>query len=152
MSEDNAWGLFRFRQGGMGIIEIGGSQHAVHPDTLSSDAEERMEIAGSQGSIFYARGRGRFRTNIRPDNPRDPVIEETATTPEPEDMFAQHRRLHEAFAQCIQDDGPSPVSGEDALRAVEMIMAGYLSMCEERAVKLPLSAEDLQKVEALMVS
>ena len=65
-------------------------------------------------------------------------------------MYAQHRRLHEAFAQCIEEDGPSPVSGEDALRAVEMIMAGYLSMIEEHAVKLPLSDRDLRTIEAMM--
>ncbi len=149
LAEDNAWGLFRFKRGGMGIVEIGGSQHAVHPETLTREAEERMEICGTSGSIYYARGRGLFRVNIPASGSRDPNFEEISTTPEPPDMYAQHRRLHEGFLTSVRDGNPSPVSGEDAVRALEMILAGYLSMIEGRVVNLPLSGMDIQKMEEL---
>jgi predicted dehydrogenase len=149
LAEDNAWGLFRFQRGGMGIVEIGGSQHAVHPETLTREAEERMEICGTKGSIYYARGRGLFRTNIPVQGSGEPNWVDTITTPEPPDMYAQHRRLHEGFLASVRDGGPSPVSGEDAVRALEMILAGYLSMIESRAVTLPLNNADIQKIEKI---
>jgi predicted dehydrogenase len=150
LSDTDAIGIFRFRRGGMGVVEVGGSQFSVHPDTLSNEAEERTEICGTNGSIFYARARGLFRTNIPAGGwAREPNFVESHTDEEPADMYAQHRRLHEAFLEAIEKDGSSPVSGEDALRAVEMIMGGYLSMMQRRAVTLPLSDEDIRAIEAL---
>ncbi|WP_428938995.1 Gfo/Idh/MocA family protein [Fontivita pretiosa] len=150
LSDTDAIGIFRFRRGGMGIVEIGGSQFAVHPDTLSAEAEERTEICGTNGSIFYARARGLFRTNIPPGGwSRQPNFVESHTDEEPADMYAQHRRLHEAFLETIEKDSASPVSGEHGLRAVEMILGGYLSMIQGRAVTLPLSQADIDAIEAL---
>lgn len=147
-SEDNAWGIFRFKRGGMGIVEIGGSQHPCHPETFSREGEERMEVCGAKGTVFHARGRGLFRTNIPAEGSLEPHYSETSMIPIPDDMHNQHRRLHEAFREEIEGDGTPAVTGEDGLRAIEMIMGGYLSVLEGRAVNLPLSDEDLQKIES----
>lgn len=50
-------------------------------------------------------------------------------------------RLHRQLRRAIEDDGPVPVAGEDAMRNVEWGLAAYLSSERRCQIELPLSAD-----------
>lgn len=53
----------------------------------------------------------------------------------------QFARLHRAFRRAIEERGPAPVSGEDAMRNVQWGLAAYLSSERRAWVELPLPEE-----------
>jgi myo-inositol 2-dehydrogenase/D-chiro-inositol 1-dehydrogenase len=52
------------------------------------------------------------------------------------------RGLLSAFASATRSEGPPPLAADDGVRAVELAQAGYLSLVERRAVRLPLPGGD----------
>lgn len=51
------------------------------------------------------------------------------------------QRQYEAYFDAIDGSQPPPVGGEDGYRALEVVMAAYLSLRERRPVKLPVDPE-----------
>ncbi|MFO7946364.1 MAG: hypothetical protein R6V19_06100, partial [Armatimonadota bacterium] len=47
-------------------------------------------------------------------------------------------RMHRQFIKAIEDGGPAPVTGEDAMRNVEWGLAAYLASDRRQWVDLPL--------------
>jgi predicted dehydrogenase len=51
------------------------------------------------------------------------------------------QRQYEAFFEAVDGGAAPPVGGEDGYRALEIVMAAYLSLRERRPVKLPLDPD-----------
>lgn len=135
--EDNAVAWLKFTSGALGVIQASTCSYPGLP--------KRLEILGETGTAILEDDT--FKAwNFAEELPTD---EETLHPPEasgigggasdPKAIGTEgHRRLYVDFADAILSGRPSLITGGEARRAVELILAIYQSSREGKPVKLPL--------------
>lgn len=114
---------------------------------------EKLEIAGSKGTILleeehltvttFDQDLQEYRKNASVnsrENLRSDVREETFETNE-----SCQEAILENFARAIEYGEPLLVDGQDAVNALELTNAAYLSAWKHMPVKLPVDAEEYRK-------
>jgi len=139
--EDVALALLTFRSGALGVIEV---STAVYPGL-----PERIEISGTGGTAVAEMGEvriwefkdekgelGPYGAKLRSSRRAEP-----ATSPDPATaQIAGHRTQIADFLQAIADDREPLITGEEARKPLEIILAVYESARTGREVALPLVA------------
>jgi len=128
-TEDDAFALVEMTEGIFGEVEVSAARRAVEP-AAHGPVGEMVEIYGSEGTLVWSRTEGVLRLATKHGT-------DVITVPGGrEDWGDAERRLHEAFVDCIERDLEPPVTGDDGLRALEIVLAGYRSSDEGCAVPL----------------
>jgi predicted dehydrogenase len=128
--EDNGAAVLRFRSGAIGVIEA---------SWTSRPALSATEIYGSEGRIMAGYPRLDIAV-LKPDGSpvagfeRDEVMQRF----DPRDWLAASRELAQTFVAAIEGRAPASPSGEDGMRAIEIIEACYRSSRSGSTIKLPL--------------
>ena len=129
--EDNGLAMLKFRSGALGVIEA---------SWTSRPALSAIEIYGSEGRIMAGYPRLDIAV-LKPDG--SPVAgferDEIMKAFDPRDWTAPSRELARTFADAIAGRRAPTPSGEDGLRALEIVEAAYRSSHSAGAVKLPLT-------------
>lgn len=133
-AEDLGIALIRFKNGSYGIIE--GTTN-VYPKNL----EETLYIFGEKGTV-KAGGEAvniieEWRFSDYLDDPED-VKKECHELP-PNVYGFGHSKLYADVIDAIQNDRSPYVDGEAGRRALELVLAIYLSAYQRREVKFPLT-------------
>ena len=128
--DDNAAMVLKFRSGALGIVEA---------SWTSRPALSATEIYGSEGRIMA----GYPRLDIAvlkadgspvPGYERDEIMKRF----DPHDWLAASRELARTFVAAIESGAQSSPSGEDGLRAIEIVEACYRSSQTGSTIRLPL--------------
>jgi UDP-N-acetylglucosamine 3-dehydrogenase len=128
--EDNGAAILKFRSGAMAVIEA---------SWTSRPALSATEIYGSEGRIMAGYPRVDIAV-LKPDGSpvagfeRDEIMQRF----DPRDWLAASRDLANSFVAAIEGKTPANPSGEDGMRAIEIIEACYRSSRSGSAIKLPL--------------
>jgi UDP-N-acetyl-2-amino-2-deoxyglucuronate dehydrogenase len=133
-AEDTATAALRFADGALGTIQGTTSAH--------KDLPIRIEVKGTEGSATLE---GARLTVWQPD-PKEAIL--TTHNPEPfpgsqanEPLGAAHRRqLKEIFA-ALREGREPPIPGEEARKAVEIVLGIYRSATSGKRVTFPLESE-----------
>lgn len=133
-AEDTASAALRFRNRALGTIQGTTSAHR--------DSPLRIEIMGTEGSATLEGSRltlwqpGR-EVEILSARDRESLLESQGNEP----LGAAHRRqLKEIFA-ALRDGREPPIPGEEARRAVEIVLGIYRSAANGKRVTFPLESE-----------
>jgi UDP-N-acetyl-2-amino-2-deoxyglucuronate dehydrogenase len=133
-AEDTAGATLRFASGALGIIQGTTSAHR--------DSPLRIEIKGTEGSATLEGSRLTVWEPGREDellSPRDLEFLPESHVDEP--LGAAHRRqLKEIFA-ALREGREPPIPGEEARKAVEIVLGIYRSAANEERVTFPLESE-----------
>ena len=128
--EDNGAALLKFHSGALGIIEA---------SWTSRPALSATEIYGSEGRIMAGYPRLDIAV-LKHDGSAVAGFErdEIMKTFDARDWTAASRELAHTFAGAIANSAAASPSGEDGMRALEIIEACYRSARGGAAIKLPL--------------
>jgi UDP-N-acetyl-2-amino-2-deoxyglucuronate dehydrogenase len=133
-AEDTAGATLRFASGAVGIIQGTTSAHR--------DSPLRIEIKGTEGSATLEGSRLTVWEPGREDEvltPRDLELLPESHVDEP--LGTAHRRqLKEIFA-ALREGREPPIPGEEARKAVEIVLGIYRSAANEERVTFPLESE-----------
>ena len=128
-AEDTATAALRFRSGALGVIQGTTSTHADYP--------ARIEVRGTEGGAVLE---GARLTDWRLSREEELLsADELEAFPDaPEESFgaAHGRQLHEIFAALAEGREP-PIGGEEARKAVEIILGVYRAAREGGRVSFP---------------
>jgi len=136
--EDTLSSVLRLSKGTIVEMTVSNCQHEV-----PWYRGETIELWGDKGTLYYQPASGVMQLYS---------VAHT-TNPVTKDSFVQLNypsdgqemvRIHEKFIQSIKNDQPIPVSGDDGLKAMEIVNATYISGILNEKVDLPLSS-DLEK-------
>ncbi|MCI9134223.1 MAG: Gfo/Idh/MocA family oxidoreductase [Lachnospiraceae bacterium] len=139
-AEDLGMALIKFKNGSYGILE---GTTDIYPKNL----EETLYLFGEKGTV-KAGGTSvnrieEWRFSDQLDDSQE-VIRQFTENP-PNIYGFGHTPLYADMIDAIQKDRPPYVDGEAGRRALEVVLAIYLSAAENRPVKLPL--EDLSTMD-----
>jgi UDP-N-acetyl-2-amino-2-deoxyglucuronate dehydrogenase len=133
--EDNAVAWVRFTSGAIGVIQGSTCSYPGLP--------KRIEIMGEKGSVVMVDddfATWKFRDEQPEDEERrNPKIRSgiISGSSDPKAISAEgHRRLYGDFAEAIRTGRPSRITGREARRSVELILAIYRSSREGRTIQL----------------
>ena len=127
--EDNGIALLRFENGALGEVDASWTYRG-------DQFENYVHIFGSSGTILASSSPRRLQVHsekLRSGRGLRGWI--APFTPPGEPHIAQVRD----FVTCILKGGRPRVSGEDGRRALELVLAAYLSSKTGRSMKLPIS-------------
>jgi UDP-N-acetyl-2-amino-2-deoxyglucuronate dehydrogenase len=133
-TEDTATAALRFAGGALGTIQGTTSAH--------KDLPIRIEVKGTEGSATLEGAR----LIVWQPDPKEAIL--TTHNPEPfpgsqanEPLGAAHRRqLKEIFA-ALREGREPPIPGEEARKAVEIVLGIYRSATSGKRVTFPLESE-----------
>ncbi len=133
-AEDTAGATLRFASGALGTIQGTTSAHR--------DSPLRIDIKGTKGSATLEGTRLTVWEPGREDevlSPRD--LESLPESHVDEPLGTAHRRqLKEIFAALREGNEP-PIPGEEARKAVEIVLGIYRSAADEKRITFPLDSE-----------
>lgn len=93
-----------------------------------------LEVIGTKGLI-----------RIGSDNPRQIDILLTGGSAKRQKIVLETKDPYflelNTFKECVEEDKPVPVSGEDGRKALELAIAGVLSVLRKKPIKLPLEED-----------
>jgi myo-inositol 2-dehydrogenase/D-chiro-inositol 1-dehydrogenase len=112
---DNAVASLRFARGGLGTLFVSRTTRYGH--------DLRVEVIGDEGAVHV----GRFRQTPVRLLDRQGVCHDMATTT-PERLGEAFVTELQAFADCLREDAPPPVTGEDARATLAVGLAATESM------------------------
>jgi UDP-N-acetyl-2-amino-2-deoxyglucuronate dehydrogenase len=132
-AEDTAGVALRFASGALGTIQGTTSAHR--------DSSLRIEVKGTEGSATLEGSRLTIwepgREEALPPRDLESLPESQANEP----LGTAHRRqLKEIFA-ALREGREPPISGEEARKAVEIVLGIYRSAANEERVTFPLESE-----------
>jgi predicted dehydrogenase/Xaa-Pro aminopeptidase len=138
-AEDNAFTMLRFENGAIGEMSVSFTQMTPPFNSL--------EIYGTEGSVFENHA---WERPVRVYSFSKEAGENQQAWYEPEIEHAPFpgyypisvRHEDEHFARCILEGREPEFSPEDAMSAIECILAGYLSSMERR----PVAREEIRKL------
>jgi predicted dehydrogenase len=136
--EDTLSSILRMKSGTIVELAVSNCQHEV-----PWYRGETIELWGDKGTLFYqpASGIMQLYSTVKETNPISKGSFIKLNYPSDGQEMV---RIHEYFIQCIENNTPVPVSGDDGLKAMEIVNATYISGVLHNKVDLPLSA-DLEK-------
>jgi len=141
--EDNAVTILRFQSGGLGLIS--GSVSANPP------MDDRITVTGSKGSVLGIRGLDPYwielwsipgeekqaeewrREQLKPPGEQGPSILGGGGE--------CHRAQIRDFLQAILEDREPAVTGEEGRKALEIIIASYISQAQGKTVRFPVQED-----------
>jgi predicted dehydrogenase len=124
-AEDTGVSLVKFKNGGLGQIEI---TMAARPD----DFEASVSIVGSKGLAVL----GGICTNKLETFSPVPADQAAFSEDVPMAYGVSHHRVYEKVVAALRDDTPSPVEFGDGLDTIRLLHALYRSHEERRWVRL----------------
>ncbi|MDQ3854936.1 MAG: Gfo/Idh/MocA family oxidoreductase [Chloroflexota bacterium] len=129
-TEDTASAALRFASGALGAIQGATCTHRDHPI--------RLEILGTEGSAVLENSR---LTSWEPGRDEDVLTPDDLKSTEGEgDAFGDaHTRQLKLIFEAIEEGRQPPVPGEEARKALEIILAIYRSAQTGERVSLPLT-------------
>ncbi|MEM3047356.1 MAG: Gfo/Idh/MocA family oxidoreductase [Candidatus Bathyarchaeia archaeon] len=133
--EDNAVTALRFKSGGLAVISA--TVSAYPPD------EDRITVTGSNGPILGIRGLDPFWTEPWTIRGEEKQAEEwrkaqLAVRDRPDFWGEQHKAQVQDWLQAILEDREPAVTGEEGRKALEIIVASYISSAQGKTVKFPV--------------
>ncbi|MHC4194780.1 MAG: Gfo/Idh/MocA family protein [Planctomycetota bacterium] len=135
LGHDTATAVLRFTSGALGVIY---GTTASYPGRY-----KRFEITGTKGTVVYVEDS--FQTwQFAEEGPEDEQIRGKfgkvkggGSVAEPAAISCEnHRRNFEAFLDSLEKGGGYCISGKEARKSVEVILAIYKSAAEEKCVRL----------------
>ncbi len=119
--EDNVVATLRFKSGAIGVIEASTS---VQPAQ-----SRRIEIHGEKGTILINGDTVKISIagEQKRTNDERPVKSSGTSSPLASFSFEPHKKQFEAIAENIANKGVPPVSGEESLKSLAIVMAIYKS-------------------------
>jgi UDP-N-acetyl-2-amino-2-deoxyglucuronate dehydrogenase len=133
--EDNAVAWLKFASGAIGVVQASTCLFPGQP--------KRIEVMGEKGSVVMVDDTFTEWSFVdeRPEDEqhRRPLKHSGigGGISDPKAISIEgHRRLYEDFADAILSGRPSGITGEEARRAVELILAIYRSSREGRTIRL----------------
>ena len=136
-AEDLGLAVLKFANGTYGLVE--GTTN-VYPNNL----EETLYLFGKEGTV---KAGGRSVNRIEEwrfaDETEDPEAVKAQFGEDPPNVYGfGHTPLYEDVLDAIRDHRPPYVDGHAGRRALETVLAIYLSAAENRPVDLPLTEGD----------
>jgi predicted dehydrogenase len=141
--EDVAISVLHFASGAIGVLQ---ASTAVYPGL-----PERLEVTGTGGTVVVEADRMRvcelkdekgetspYGAKLRTD--QAPADENGGANDPAAISYAGHRTQIADLLEAIQTGRPPAITGEDARRPLEVILAVYRSAKEGREVSLPLAS------------
>lgn len=133
--EDNAVAWLRFKSGAIGVIQGSTCSFPGQP--------KRLEIMGEKGTVVMVDDDFKGWT-FAEERPEDEERRNPATSSgigggasDPKAIGTEgHRRLYEDLVIAISSGRPSSITGQEARRSVELILAIYQSSREGRTVRV----------------
>lgn len=125
--EDSSVTIFKFTKEAIGDMTLTLAQKI-------GEAEENFELYGTKGLIYWDLKKQNLvvvSEKLFGDQKRHVITEPISWI----DLF---RLELEHFADCIENDKQPLVSGEDGKKALELVIASYLSAKENKSIILPL--------------
>jgi predicted dehydrogenase len=138
--EDVALALLTFRNGAVGSLVVSTAAYPGFP--------ERLEISGTNGTAVVVGGELRLcelKDAGRDDAPyghppQDPALVGGSTADDPAALpEAAHAMQIEDFVRTVADRRPPVVTGDEARKSLEIILAIYESARSGAEVRLPLT-------------
>jgi len=130
--EDTAVATLRFQNGAIGVIEASTS---VQPAM-----DRRIEIHGEKGTAILA-GNSLHLLATKFSQQENASPNETsasgASSPLQNFTAESHRRQYEAILNAIEHNQTTPVSGEESLESLAIVLAIYDSAKRDRPINLP---------------
>ena len=133
-AEDSASAALRFANGALGVIQGTTSAHKDWPI--------RIEVKGTEGSATLEGSRlttwqpGRVEEALAP---RD--LETLPESQADEPLGAAHRRQFKEIFAALREGREPPIPGEEARKAIEIVLGVYRSATSGRRVTFPLEPE-----------
>lgn len=133
-TEDTASALLSFKSGGMGVIQ--GSTSCWPGDPA------KIELHGSKGTVVLEEGRittWKLEDASEGEEEEMLTLEQNLGSGSADPMgisYDKHKRQLQDFISAIQADHEPIISGNEARKAVEIILAIYQAAKEEKAVSL----------------
>jgi predicted dehydrogenase len=132
--EDTAVAVVQYTNGAFGIIE--------GTTSVSPGQEARFEVHGERGSIVYADSGFKLWSLMDSDETAPDVEPAISSSNDPLNMSASgHIALVADMIAAIREDRDPLITGEDARRTVEVILAIYESALTGKEVVLPVEKE-----------
>ena len=129
--EESAFALLRTVKGIIGEVQIS----CIHyPIDVPSSRDEKTEIYGSSGTIIYYRQEGRLELYSKKE--RRVFLFKLDQQGYNANMIRWSRSMHEKFLLSIFKNSNPPVTGEDAYKALEIIIAGYNAAQNKKVVEI----------------
>jgi UDP-N-acetyl-2-amino-2-deoxyglucuronate dehydrogenase len=133
--EDNAVAWLKFKNGAIGVVQGSTCSYPGLP--------KRVEIMGTSGSVVmadddfkvwsFAEARPEDADRLKPQG----LSGIGGGASDPKTIGTEgHRRIYVDFIDAVLADRPSSITGDEARRAVELILAIYQSSREGRPVRL----------------
>ena len=132
--EDTATGVITFRNGAQG--------HIAATSASNLDWNTRLHVYGAAGSAVVNTGFPDEYAFLQLSEEVAPVTPSNAGAPEVGKACygTSHLLALREFTEAILADRPYPITGREARRAAEVVLALYRSSREARAIPLPLFA------------
>jgi predicted dehydrogenase len=130
--EDTAVATLRFQNGALGVIEASTS--------VLPAMERRLEIHGEKGTAILTGNSLRLLgANFLQQERASPEEMRAGGASSPLQNFSAepHRRQYEAILNAIAENQTAPVSGEESLDSLGIVLAIYESAKRERSINLP---------------
>jgi predicted dehydrogenase len=132
--EDTAVAVVQYANGAFGVIE--------GTTSVSPGQEARFEVHGEQGSIVYADSGFKLWSMMDSNETAPDVEPAVSSSNDPLNMSAAgHIALVSDMIAAIREDRDPLVTGEDARRTVEAVLAIYESALTGKEVILPVEKE-----------
>ena len=134
-AEDVATATLKFKSGALGVIE---GSTATYPGI-----PERIEIHGEKGSVIVEGSKMRL-WKFRDDEKEictDTISVNTGANNAAAIEHESHRVQIEDMVKAILEDREPAITGEEARKAVEIVLAAYKSARKEQLVKFPLVSD-----------
>jgi predicted dehydrogenase len=133
--EDTLSSVFRLSKGVIIELAVSNCQHEV-----PWYRGETIELWGDKGTLYYQPASGVMQL-YSTEHTTNPVTKDSFVKLNYPSDGNEMVRIHECFIQSIKEDTPVPVSGDDGLKALEMVNAAYISGILNEKVELPLTPE-----------
>ncbi len=133
--EDNAVSTIRYKNGAIGVIQASTS---VQPSQ-----SRKIEIHGEKGSVLINGDEVKISLAKESSAKEDSIKKEASgvgsSSPLDGFSFEPHKRQFEAIAEAIQNNKIPPVSGEESLKSLAIVLAIYESAKTNTKIRMDIS-------------
>lgn len=135
----------------------GGAVGTFITSTGELPGSNRLEITGTKGSIVVEQGKLTFKKLLKDereicftDKKSWPAAEYETEVYKPDTAGSAHAGILKNFADAINHGAELLAPGVEGINELSISNAAYLSSWTERAVKLPLCADDIEEFDRLL--
>ena len=136
--EDNAVATLRFKSGAIGVIEGSTSVQPSRPRRIELHGEKGSAIIDDDDVEIQLAGDN---TEKEKDSGEAKKTGAGSSSPLAGFSIDPHKDQFDAIAGAIEKDGEPPISGEESLKALAIVLAIY----ESSKTNMPVNLEDFMK-------